>query len=571
MTFQMASGSGLSRITSLQFLFGLMLVLDSGTNASAFELSGSSSQQESTTNSCGIPSGDAAQSPATRTAASPEVLPDGMVGARYFGRLPGSSEPGVYRVVGLPSGLICNSTTGEITGIPAQPGRYVLRVTATDPQGSARVVTCKLSVTSFFPELRGRYFGVMPPDGMFGVMGFVHIKLGTLGYYTGYVEMGNLDGKVFRFPFIGRIRETDPDGDLHEGNEIKGRYFKGRSTPMPKTTATPVPTVVELYVIDEPGADTGLRIAARLAGASAQAASTWGPASIPLSKEAWSDPGRPANAYTGRYTATSPEHGYATLDVTRSGDVLAVYHRIYGPNVVLHGALGGDGGALFFQWAAGNKRSYVYRANITLGTKADGSDTSFIALATETAKGPPEDGGFLNWEEGYFGARYVTPSGLGGMPDLLLGEKAFADNLQLTVSGGVLDYDYEAKWSDFSGRGAYLRGTLDSQGQTKWPIKGAEDEVVVERVTFDSKRGTFRGTIARAEKSPGLVAGIKWHSYPMEGVISRSDPTSPVWDGTGIVTARLLAHPSIDEPSPLLLWNIKGIVQVSCARLAVPR
>jgi len=78
---------------------------------------------------------------AKKTVPTPRVvtdtLPDGVRGESYEAALTaeGGTPPYTWAVTGLPSGLVCVSSTGYISGTPAESGAFDITVTVTDSKG----------------------------------------------------------------------------------------------------------------------------------------------------------------------------------------------------------------------------------------------------------------------------------------------------------------------------------------------------------------------------------------------------------------------------------------------------
>ena len=83
------------------------------------------------------------------------VLPVGVAHSAYPATLlnaAGGTSPYTWAVAGLPSGLVLNSATGQITGTPAAAGKTTIQITVTDSGvPSARTAKANLALTVVDP------------------------------------------------------------------------------------------------------------------------------------------------------------------------------------------------------------------------------------------------------------------------------------------------------------------------------------------------------------------------------------------------------------------------------------
>ncbi len=84
-------------------------------------------------------------------ALAPGALPDGVAGTLYptqtIPAATGGTGPITYSATGVPPGLSFNPTTREISGIPTQPGNYIIPITVTDANGYSVTSNYTLKVT----------------------------------------------------------------------------------------------------------------------------------------------------------------------------------------------------------------------------------------------------------------------------------------------------------------------------------------------------------------------------------------------------------------------------------------
>ena len=71
----------------------------------------------------------------------------GPSGAPFSYTLTANNSPTILTLTGAPAGLAFNSTTGELSGTPTQPGTYTLTAGATNALGAGPMTTITLSVT----------------------------------------------------------------------------------------------------------------------------------------------------------------------------------------------------------------------------------------------------------------------------------------------------------------------------------------------------------------------------------------------------------------------------------------
>lgn len=81
-----------------------------------------------------------------------EVTAAALVGKSFSYYIIASYAPISYTATGLPSGLILNSTTGEISGSPAVPGKYSVSLKAVNNGGTSTTVTLTITVSNTPPS-----------------------------------------------------------------------------------------------------------------------------------------------------------------------------------------------------------------------------------------------------------------------------------------------------------------------------------------------------------------------------------------------------------------------------------
>ena len=140
-----------------------------------------------------------------------DTLPDGVQGESYEAVLTAESgtPPYTWAAAGLPSGLVCNSSTGYISGTPTESGTFDITVTVTDSKGrqDQKTLSLLIKVVMITTEVL--------PDGAVNVA--YSVQLEAVGGTTPY-QWSVVDGSLPQ----GFTLETD--GTLHGTADQTGDY-----------------------------------------------------------------------------------------------------------------------------------------------------------------------------------------------------------------------------------------------------------------------------------------------------------------------------------------------------------
>lgn len=138
------------------------------------------------------------------------MLPGGRVGQTYSPtpitfNSAATLTPTSFSATNLPAGLVCNASTGIITGKPTTATKGAVNVTlkATNAKGTGSVVL-PITISDLLPNTVGTYTGLVGRDAIlnFSLGGRISITVTGTGSYTGTLTLG-----VTGWPFKG-VLET---------------------------------------------------------------------------------------------------------------------------------------------------------------------------------------------------------------------------------------------------------------------------------------------------------------------------------------------------------------------------
>ncbi len=131
----------------------------------------------------------------------PPALPSTYVGQDYSYQLdlgPPNAAPTAISVQGLPLGLVCDSSTGLVTGQATEPGTFIVVVRMSNSFGSSLPVTAQLTVNPLPRSYVGNFVGWGPGGFISGSR--VDATISASGAVTGVITSGKT-----KQPFITHI------------------------------------------------------------------------------------------------------------------------------------------------------------------------------------------------------------------------------------------------------------------------------------------------------------------------------------------------------------------------------
>jgi hypothetical protein len=139
----------------------------------------------------------------------PVYMPSGMVGVPYTFTIPINPDPArapdSYGATGLPAGLLVNTTTGVISGIPTKSGVFNVALKATNIKGTYSA-NAQLYISPLPCGTAGDFNGLVNRSGSLngGFGGTITVKVETTGAFTGALTLGSLE----KLPFAGTLNIT---------------------------------------------------------------------------------------------------------------------------------------------------------------------------------------------------------------------------------------------------------------------------------------------------------------------------------------------------------------------------
>jgi hypothetical protein len=465
------------------------------------------------------------------------VLPAGQVGLPYLFRVPMLADPldGTVRrqaekftATGLPTGLVCDKVTGDISGTPkvARTTAFKVTITASNRRGSVKLATTIL-VAGLPTGFLGSYAGLVERSAALtgGLGGTVVMKVASSGALSGTHDEG---GK--RRPFRGVVVAQGVPTRQCVANLVIAR---GRGVPVHFMTV-----VLE--------GENGRVIDGTLSdGTTTVAVAGW--------RNPWGKL-NPATALAGYYTATLGWQAAADLaaaDLPRGFGFLAVTVTAKTGGARVSGKLM-DGSAVTGSTFAGpNGQVLVFRT--LYGAKTRGSAHGMVVLSPAAVNAENGLEGCVTWNRpanlaatnrlfrsGFGvkgleaqGGRYTPPAkgvrilGLTTVP---------ADRARLVLAG--------ADWGT----------ALPAQADTSFAMTTANKAVFVtannpRKLTFsvNVKTGLFNGTATMKENNPALLPGkvvAVTRRVTYQGILPGRDQ-----EGAGFALVPLLPVVATEQPT----------------------
>jgi len=236
-------GTGTSFTGDILALSSITLTTGANTNGRALARNGAVTLDTNTVNSCGV-----LLCPIITV--NPATLPNGNVGTAYNQIVSGSGGTAPYTFSissgALPTGLILNSVSGAITGVPTTAGTFNFTITATDATGcagsrlytvtmaSAGCPAITLSPTTLPPAMaQAPYSQAVTASG--GTAPYAYtVSAGALppglvlNPATGLISGAPLQGGIFNFT----IQATDANGCIGANPYTMTVLAAGANIPM---------------------------------------------------------------------------------------------------------------------------------------------------------------------------------------------------------------------------------------------------------------------------------------------------------------------------------------------------
>ncbi len=353
---------------------------------------------------------------------APLNLEDALANQFYRHQLTATGNPTRFTVTGLPPGLVCNASTGLITGRATRVVNNVLvKVSATNAAGAGLVVEDRMNVLPFVFAGLGDYQGAIPrqaaldPNGDLG--GHLRVTVTTTGAaFTGTLKLG-----VTSYPIRGVL-------DFDQTSNV----VKTIPLTIPRRVGGPLALVLDFQEVE---ANSRYAVATLSSGAVSVTFPILRPQPVVTS------------VYTGNYTlamklsagdmispANPRGHSIGAFKVSTKGLVTGVFKLSDGsPAITLSSVVGGAGEVPVFSLLYANKGSLLGTLKI--------QDTTSFSLATSSLSWLKRSQTLAtrSYKEGFgplaldvIGGQYVIPVS----PGIAMGLTAGVGNAKLQFAEG---------------------------------------------------------------------------------------------------------------------------------------
>lgn len=468
----------------------------------------------------------------------PVITPAGPfqwgVGVQVAQVIEASHGPVTFRASGLPSGVVMNAATGQLSGQPirATSDLGVFKVTAANAAGSGQVVEFAYSVAGLAEQVGGVFNGLVERSSeldLNGLGGSVKLAVTAAGSFSGTLVL-----ELKSYAFRGRL-EVDGPGGGASGSVVIPR-------------AAPAEALTFAFTLNE---ETGHLNGTLADSESAVAVAAW--------RNPWSQL-NPATAFGGYYTAALelleeqqgdaayPQgHGYAALTLSPETGLAKFAGRLADGTLVTFGlAMGPEGELPVFK--ALYSRTDPVSAGSLHGWAAIRGDEEPLAN-----RGLPLLDGELTWGKGASSASSSPKTYRAGIPlheltlvggryqapaagERILDLPAESDNAQLVFSEGGLET------SEVGGPEGFFTQvlTLESSSAAVFPAGAGGNPAKVTFELLASAPGHFKGIFTLKDPNPVDVV------EPIEMMLRRGSYT-------GVVVPRLgrgVGHFLLNELPP---------------------
>jgi len=269
--------------------------------------------------------------------------PNGMVGSLYYYKIPVDANvlrtPAKYTVTGLPTGLLLNAVTGEITGRPLTAKLWPITIKLTNPAGSSATISSSITIQSIPGGAVGSFLALVDRDAGLAANqgGLVSLTSLATGAYSGKLTLGTAV-----YPFLG--------GKLDIGLDFTGAAFNHTNNIV--ILRKGLPSLTLSFDVDPV---TSLLTGHLSDGGSVNAAVTG-------FRNTWNATSAKPDHYTGYYTFTltppaqppsgpghPPGYGYGSFIVSAAGALTVSGKQGDGTAYTTPGFLGPNGEVLIYQ------------------------------------------------------------------------------------------------------------------------------------------------------------------------------------------------------------------------------
>ena len=373
---------------------------------------------------------------------NPMTITNVRVGRAFSARITATRTPNSFTAAPLPTGLVLNAATGDITGTPTTAGTTQVKITATNGFGTSATITVTIVVDKLFDSMTGTFTGLVGTNA-----GTMALTVLPTGVYTGKTVLGNGTATLTTISYTGSLKE-DPS---------TGKYT---------SKSAPLPTPVSLYQ----GGPTYLSL-------------EWSPSSgvftaslidfdsdaiqddISLFKNTWVAATRPATRFAGYFTSfieleRFPNNaagyggtGYASFTISTTGTFTFAGKLQDGTAIAIPAFVDENGYAPIFAWLHGNKGSLSGVLKFTAGdapsyynTSCQDWSSSKVHWTRPGVAGAPFNdecpyvNGFTSQPVKIDGARYLPPNTALITGPRMMDSPSGTDNIELMISSGIIEY-----------------------------------------------------------------------------------------------------------------------------------
>ena len=485
-------------------------------------------------------------------------LPGGAVGVAYQASLVADHSPTKFTVTGLPAGLVCDATTGSISGIPRASGPFTVKVTVANPVGAAATVSLSLTISALDPGAAGVFMGPLragyPSQEPFGSFG---LTLTAAGTYTGKICYTNDSGHLYTASFTGQWG-NEPDPAINAA-------LSSTSSLIVLQAVAPGSGTTDNHVILDWDPTNG--ISGRLEDVDAINAYA-----LTFYQNSWDARTRPATPFAGYYTADISPYlngsfpnadasgsGFASFTPAPGGALTFAVTLADGTALAIPTFATVDGKAWVMAWPYGYHGLLAGEITLSLGSAPLYRDSGATGAlhwrrpASTTVPSEPVDNTYFNGQTidvAVGGARYLPPrTPFLGVTTSPLMMNSTAPFIGVALSGGDLTENY----------GFNTTGTLNTHNTAIFSYH-AGDQVRISSMVFNPSTGGYSGTCIEYPDASGDRPGTL--SGTFQGIVTRGDPTSSQAYGAGHFTRTFThsiynlddpAHPRLVQRFPLVL------------------
>ncbi len=421
------------------------------------------------------------QVPTVKPTAEAPAFPNCVVNNTYPSyQLPYDSTtedqvPTTFTVSNLPPGLVCNATTGLITGKPTTVGTYSnIQVKLSNGVGPATISQGAITIYPFPTTCTGAYVGLMDRDATLNTSlgGRVDLTVAAAGSFTGSLKLG-----ASSYALAGTMVTAAPTMGTPNPHP-------GITLTVPRTGLTSVVLTLDLDPTSNTlGGDIGV-----LGGNTTFAISGW--------RNIWhtTAPANPAVQAGSHAFELGPDvnsqglvgvpqgYGYGTITVTTAGATTVAGHMADGSVITANtGSLGPNGEVVVYQMLYSNKGSVL--GHVSIGTDSHHLITGSLDWYKSAVVVARDYGSFGPMTLEATGGLYVTSAPVIGLATTLTG----VNNAQLVFAQGGLPGD--------SATNPNVQLRISSTNVATFPAIGLSNpgKITALTLTTSTTGGTFSG------------------------------------------------------------------------------